>query len=70
MEELKTEPMLYATGKYDPVDVARYQAELLAIIEAVRAAPSVDARVLRHILRRYPRDGSGSSTARPSAVCR
>ena len=46
-------------SRYEPIDVARYRVELLAIIEAVRAAPSVDARVLRHILRRHPRDGSG-----------
>ncbi len=46
-------------GRYDPVDVARYRAELLAIFAAVRAAPSFDARTLRHILRRHPRDGAG-----------
>jgi elongator complex protein 3 len=59
MDELVIERALGAAGKYEPVDVARYRVELLAIIEAVRAAPSVDARVLRHILRRHPRDGSG-----------
>lgn len=46
-------------SRYEPIDVGRYRADLLAIIEAVRAAPSFDARVLRHILRRHPRDGSG-----------
>ena len=46
-------------SRYEPIDVARYRTDLLAIIEAVRAAPSFDARVLRHILRRHPRDGSG-----------
>ncbi len=59
MEEQVTQQMTEATGRYEPVDVARYRAELLAIIDAVRAAPTFDARVLRHILRRYPRDGSG-----------
>lgn len=46
-------------SRYEPIDVGRYRADLLAIIEAVRAAPSFDARALRHILRRHPRDGSG-----------
>ncbi|HSN74953.1 MAG TPA: tRNA uridine(34) 5-carboxymethylaminomethyl modification radical SAM/GNAT enzyme Elp3, partial [Anaerolineae bacterium] len=54
-----TEQALRGAGKYEPIDVARYRVELLAIIEAVRTAPSVDARTLRHILRRHPRDGSG-----------
>lgn len=46
-------------GRYEPLDLASYRGELLAIIEAVRAAPRCDSTVLRHILRRHPRDGSG-----------
>lgn len=59
MEEVTMDQPLPPIGRYEPVDVARYRAELLAIIEAVRSAPVFDARTLRHILRRHPRDGSG-----------
>jgi len=59
MEELMLEHATLEASRYEPIDVARYRTDLLAIIEAVRAAPSFDARVLRHILRRHPRDGSG-----------
>lgn len=46
-------------SRYQPLDVAAHRAEVLAIIEAVRAAPSFDAQTLRRILRRFPRAGSG-----------
>jgi elongator complex protein 3 len=46
-------------GRYEPIDVAQHHTELLAIIEAVRSAPSFDIKVLRQALRRYPRAGSG-----------
>jgi elongator complex protein 3 len=59
MDEPLTHLTSLSTGRYEPVDVARHRKELIAIIEAVRAAPSFDAKVLRHILRRHPRDGSG-----------
>jgi elongator complex protein 3 len=59
MEELMLERTAQEASRYEPIDLARYRSELLAIIEAVRAAPSCDAKVLRHILRRHPRDGSG-----------
>jgi elongator complex protein 3 len=55
----KLAPTSGGVGRYDPLDVPRYRAELLAIIAAVRAAPTCDARTLRHILRQHPRDGSG-----------
>ncbi len=59
MEELMLRNATLRPNRYEPIDVARYRTDLLAIIEAVRAAPSVNASVLRHILRRHPRDGSG-----------
>jgi elongator complex protein 3 len=59
MKELMLEQATLEASRYEPIDVARYRADLLAIVEAVRAAPSFDARTLRHILRRHPRDGSG-----------
>ena len=46
-------------SRYEPLDVDLHRAEVLAIIEAVRAAPSFDAGTLRRILRRFPRSGSG-----------
>lgn len=45
--------------RYASFDVERYAAELLAIIEEVRAAPQFDGRVLRRALRQHPRDGRG-----------
>ncbi|MEZ4768528.1 MAG: hypothetical protein R2844_08890 [Caldilineales bacterium] len=45
--------------KYDPVDLARHETQLRAIIEAIRAAPEMDQRTLRAILRQFPRDGRG-----------
>ncbi len=44
----------------DPgIDLERHGPALLAIVEAVRAAPTWDETKLRQILRRYPRDGTG-----------
>ncbi len=45
--------------KYDPLDLARHQTQLVAIIEAIQAEPEMDQRVLRGILRQHPRDGQG-----------
>ncbi|MCS6844232.1 MAG: tRNA uridine(34) 5-carboxymethylaminomethyl modification radical SAM/GNAT enzyme Elp3 [Caldilineales bacterium] len=41
------------------VDLERHGDALLAIVQAVAAAPVFDERVLRQILRRHPRDGVG-----------
>lgn len=41
------------------VDLERHGDALLAIVQAVAAAPTFDERTLRQILRRYPRDGVG-----------
>jgi elongator complex protein 3 len=46
-------------SRYEPIDVEQHRAELLAIIETVRQAPSFDVTILRHALRRNPRAGSG-----------
>lgn len=46
-------------SRYEPIDLAQHRTELLAIIAAVRAAPSFDIETLRRILRRHPRAGSG-----------
>lgn len=41
------------------LDLAQHGPVLQAIVAEVRAAPTFDARVLRQILRRHPRDGKG-----------
>lgn len=43
----------------EAIDLEQHGADLLAIVEAVQAAPVFDERVLRKILRQYPRNGSG-----------
>lgn len=58
-DDVAREPGAQPAAKYGPLDVDLYRTDLLAIIGAVRAAPQCDAAVLRHILRRHPRDGSG-----------
>ncbi len=40
-------------------DVAAYEAQLTAIVEAVRSEKDFDARTLQSILHRYPRDAQG-----------
>ncbi|MER2600398.1 MAG: tRNA uridine(34) 5-carboxymethylaminomethyl modification radical SAM/GNAT enzyme Elp3 [Caldilineales bacterium] len=46
-------------SRYPPVDLIRHRAALLAIFGELRAAPEFNAQILRQILRRHPRDGSG-----------
>ena len=46
--------------KYQPyLDPEAYRAPLLAILRAIVAAPSLDAKALTAILRQYPKDGTG-----------
>ena len=47
------------SSKYAEIDVEHYRHELVAILGSIEAAPVFDEKVLRRILRRYPRDGTG-----------
>lgn len=54
-----SQPEIDASGKYAEIDIERHRDELLAILGAIETAPVFDAKVLRRILRRHPRDGAG-----------
>ncbi len=55
----QTRSSVDGTSRYAEVDVERYRAELLAILAAIGAAPVYNEKVLRRLLRRHPRDGTG-----------
>lgn len=54
-----TQPTPTVPARYREIDVDLHRQELTAILQAVTATTFFDARILRRILRRYPRDGVG-----------
>ena len=54
-----TQPGPGVSARYTGIDVEQHRHELIEILQAVDAAPVFDEKVLRRILRRYPRHGAG-----------
>ena len=55
----ETQPTRRPSARYAEIDVERYRHELTAILSAISAAPVYNEKVLRRVLRRHPRDGTG-----------
>lgn len=55
----ETQPTRRPSARYAEIDVAGYRRELMAILDAIGAAPVFNEKVLRRVLRRHPRDGTG-----------